>query len=91
MADWTLEPLLERLPQLSLPVLLIAGARDMAVPPHVSQRATARLPMATYSELAGLGHLAHEEAPEAVTAPILEFLGKYCALGADGKSPARLA
>lgn len=91
MADWTLEPLLERLPQLSLPVLLIAGARDMAVPPHVSQRATTRLPIATYVELAGLGHLAHEEAPEAVAGPILELLGKHCALGADGKSPGSLS
>lgn len=74
MADWQLEPLLERLPQIGLPVRLIAGAGDVAVPAHVSQRAADWLPSAEYVELPGLGHLAHEEAPEAVATQIAGFL-----------------
>ncbi len=77
MADWDLEPLLERLPQIALPVLLIAGAGDVAVPARVSQRAAGWLPAGAYLELPGLGHLAHEEAPEQAAAPIMDFLHRH--------------
>lgn len=70
MAAWRLEGLLARLPQIALPVLLIAGAADRTVPPSVSARAAGRLPQAECRTLPGLGHLMHEEAPDRV-APLL--------------------
>lgn len=79
MAEWKLEPLLERLPQIDLPLLLITGAEDMAVPPEVSRQAAARMPRASHMNLSGLGHLAHEEAPETVARPILSFLSEHLA------------
>ncbi|ARU02887.1 alpha/beta fold hydrolase BchO [Yoonia vestfoldensis] len=61
MAQWSLDGLLARLPQISAPVHLISGLNDKTVPPSVSRDAAARLPQARLTELAQLGHLAHEE------------------------------
>jgi len=61
MAQWSLDGLLARLPQIDTPVHLITGANDKAVPPKTSADAVARLPNATLTALDGLGHLAHEE------------------------------
>ncbi|HMO73440.1 MAG TPA: alpha/beta fold hydrolase [Paracoccaceae bacterium] len=74
MAAWRLEGLLGRLPQITLPVLLLAGANDRTVPPEVSARAAGRLPQADCRSLPGLGHLMHEEAPGRIAAPILDWL-----------------
>jgi magnesium chelatase accessory protein len=74
MADWRIDPLLVRLPDLATPVLLLTGSRDGAVPPQVSARQAARLPAATHRDLPGYGHLLHEEAPEATAAEITGFL-----------------
>lgn len=74
MAQWSLDALLARLPQMAVPLLLIAGARDLAVPAEVSRKVAGQKPGTIYAELPGLGHLAHEEAPEAVAAQILPFL-----------------
>lgn len=82
MAQWSLDPLLARLPTMTLPVLLIAASGDVAVPPEVSRRVAARMPTAVLAELPDLGHLAHEEAPEAVAALNRPFLAQH--LGATG-------
>jgi magnesium chelatase accessory protein len=74
MAQWNLEPLLERLPQIMVPTLLIASTGDKAVPSVVSALAAARMARAVSVELPAYGHLVHEEAPEAVAAQILPFL-----------------
>jgi magnesium chelatase accessory protein len=74
MAQWQLEPLLERLPQIAVPTLLITGAGDKAVPPRVSAEAAARMPRATHLALPRYGHLVHEEAPAVVADAILPFL-----------------
>lgn len=81
MAEWRLDPLLERLPRIAVPTLFLTAARDGAVPPRVSARAAERMPAATLHALPDHGHLVHEEAPEAVAAPILDFLART--LGAD--------
>lgn len=70
MAQWQLDGLLARLGRIAVPVDLIAGLNDKAVPPQTSRDAAAAIPTARLTELAGLGHLAHEEAPEAVLAAI---------------------
>lgn len=76
MAQWQLEPLLERLPQMQVPTLLIASDRDKAVPASVSRAAAARMARASYVEMEGWGHLVHEEAPQEVGGLILSFLDR---------------
>ena len=61
MAQWTLEDLSRRLPQIAVPVLLLTGDADRAVPPATSIDAAARLPQGRHLTLGPLGHLAHEE------------------------------
>lgn len=61
MAQWSLDNLLDQLDQIDLPVHLITGSDDLAVPPSTSKQAAARLPQAKVTVLEGLGHLAHEE------------------------------
>ncbi|MBD3763494.1 MAG: alpha/beta fold hydrolase [Rhodobacterales bacterium] len=74
MAAWRLEPLLDRMGAIDVPVLLIAGGRDRAVPPEVSQAAAARLPGAQALLLPDLGHLAQEEAADGLADRILPWL-----------------
>jgi magnesium chelatase accessory protein len=66
MAQWQLDGLLARLPQITTPVTLITGHADGAVPPDVSDRAAALIPGARLISLPGLGHLAHEEDPDQI-------------------------
>ncbi len=75
MAQWSLEGLVARLPSLDVPTLLVAGANDRTVPPEVSRTAAARMPDAEALVLPGLGHLMHEEAPEAVADVIRARIG----------------
>lgn len=70
MAGWDLEPLLRDLPRLKVPVLLVAGARDGMVPARQAGETARRLARPEILELAGLGHLAHEEAPDRIAALI---------------------
>ncbi len=66
MAQWRLDGLLARLPDLRAQVTLIAAAGDRAVPPRTSHEAATRIDRATVIDLPRLGHLAHEEAPEVI-------------------------
>lgn len=72
MAQWKLDPLMERLPEVTADVHLIVGSNDSTVPPTSSRNAAARIPGAKLSELPGLGHLMHEDAPEQVLQHILD-------------------
>lgn len=71
MAQWSLDGLLARLGQIDLPVHLITGLSDKAVPPGVSRDACAKMTNARLTELQGLGHLAHEEDPAQIADLIL--------------------
>ncbi len=73
MAGWDLKPLLRDMPRLAPSLVLVVGAGDRTVPPGDSARVRAVLPSARIVTLPGLGHLAHEERPEAV-AEIIEGL-----------------
>jgi magnesium chelatase accessory protein len=75
MASWDLAPLARALPRLDVPLLLLHGTEDKAVPPRVSEEVAARVPNGRVVLLPGLGHLPHEEAPAAVAAPLLAALG----------------
>lgn len=75
MADWKLRPLLSRLPMIDAPALLLVGSQDGTVPPATSRDAARALPSGAVRLLSGLGHLAHEEAPEGIAQEIRDFLG----------------
>jgi magnesium chelatase accessory protein len=70
MARWNLHPLQRRLPELAVPVDLVVGERDLAVPPADARTVAARLAHARIVRLPELGHLAHEEDPRAAAAAI---------------------
>ncbi len=74
MARWSLSALRRDLAAIDVPTLLIAGEEDAAVPPSVSVEAAGTMPRARALALPGLGHLAHEEAPEDVAAAILDHM-----------------
>lgn len=86
MAQWQLEPLLERLPLITVPVLLIGATQDHAVPPSVSLQAARLLPRGDYAEMSGYGHLVHEEAAEATASLILPFLADHKAVLSEAPS-----
>ncbi len=76
MAQWQLDGLLSRLPKIDTPTLFLTGSADRAVPASVSRDAAARMPHAEVVEIAGMGHLLHEEAAEAMLPILLPFLKK---------------
>ncbi len=71
MANWNLDALDRDLPRLSARTLLVVGSEDKAIAPDTAFAVRDRLPDARVALLRGLGHLAHEEAPERVAAAIL--------------------
>tara|TARA_R100000322_G_scaffold133072_4_gene88994 strand:- start:41360 stop:42229 length:870 start_codon:yes stop_codon:yes gene_type:complete len=81
MTNWKIDPLLADLPQISVPVRLITGSGDTSVPPDTSREAAACLPHSSVVSFEGLGHLAHEEAPERVCREISGFLSDEARAG----------
>jgi len=76
MAQWDLGPLLSRLPDSNAHGLLIAATNDRAVPFATSRDLARRMANMRYSEVEGLGHLLHEEAPQRVATLILDYLAE---------------
>lgn len=72
MAEWDLETLARDLAGLSVPLQLIVGARDRAVPPKNAYRIAQIAPRATVAVMRGVGHLSHEEAPVETARLILD-------------------
>ena len=78
MANWDLPQLERDLPRLKTPLSLIVGSNDQTVSPRQAARLRALWPAASASEqptlttVEGLGHLAHEERPDAVASIVLE-------------------
>lgn len=74
MARWDLEPLLAALPGLTPRLLLLAGAADATVPVAQSVQVSRAVTGSRLEVLPGLGHLAHEEAPERFASRLLTAL-----------------
>lgn len=74
LANWRLEDLQARLPELQPPLWLAAGLGDRTLAPVRSLELARRLKGARFVPLPGLGHLAHEEAPEVVSGLLEEML-----------------
>jgi len=66
MAHWDLAGFARRLPELEVPSLFLAGSKDRAVPTEDADWAAGTVKQGSSGVLEGLGHLAHEEAPERV-------------------------
>ena len=74
LANWRLEDLQARLPELQPPLWLAAALGDRTLAPVRSLELARRLKGARFVPLPGLGHLAHEEAPEVVSGLLREML-----------------
>lgn len=70
MANWDLETLKRDLPSFAVPLHLIHGSGDKAIPLAKAREAAVLVPGATLDVLPGLGHLAHEESATIVVARI---------------------
>jgi magnesium chelatase accessory protein len=76
MANWDLPALRTRMDEVANPVLLLHGVNDPAIPLDWARDAARWLPKARLDVLPGLGHLAHEEAPDKTAAHIAAFLAE---------------
>jgi len=76
MAAWDLRLFAGRLDALRVPVHLLAGDADRTIPLRHAHRLRARLAQASLQVLPGLGHLAHEEAPDIVASAVLDHLNR---------------
>jgi magnesium chelatase accessory protein len=66
MANWDLAALAGDLQKLAPPLVLVIGSNDRTISPTTALRVREILPSAELVTLPGLGHLAHEERPEAI-------------------------
>lgn len=72
MAHWELVPLVRRMDGLEVPVWLVSGENDRAVPASEARRIARRLRHGTVLDMPECGHLAHEERPEAACRIVLD-------------------
>ena len=73
MADWDLATLQRDLSWLATPLLLLHGDNDAAIPIASARRASGLVADGRLIALPGLGHMAHEERPQAVARHIVDF------------------
>lgn len=67
MADWDIGAIGGSLRPIAKRCHLLAAAGDLAVPPVQARRLSTRYPGLAATEIEGVGHLAHEEAPQRIT------------------------
>ncbi len=77
MANWDLPTLRTRMHAIANPVLLVHSDNDAAIPLGWAREASGWLSDCELEVLKGLGHLAHEEAPERVHAAIMGFARRH--------------
>jgi abhydrolase domain-containing protein 6 len=68
--------LLEELPKITCPVMLISGKEDSVVPPEQAQEASQRLPQATLEIMEACGHMPQLEEPEEFARRVSEQIFK---------------
>jgi 2-succinyl-6-hydroxy-2,4-cyclohexadiene-1-carboxylate synthase len=74
-----LDPIWDELPRLAMPVLALAGENDSTYR-AAADRIASLVPRGRSDVIAGAGHAAHLEAPEAVRDAILAFVGEFSSL-----------
>ncbi len=77
MANWDVSPLMRDLPGIQARLTLMVGSGDETVSPEESRRVQRMTPDSRLVELDGLGHLAHEEAPDLAAAHIMEAVARH--------------
>lgn len=82
MANWDLPTLRRRMGAIANPVLLIHADNDAAIPLDWAREVDGWLNDSRLEVMAGLGHLAHEVAPERIAPPILQFAAEHAILPA---------
>lgn len=73
MANWNLLAMEQQIAGLSIPLALVTGAFDRAVPPRDAQIVASRCSLARVVALPYGGHLVHEERPADVAALVAEM------------------
>lgn len=69
--------LLDALPHVRIPTLVLWGTRDRVIPPHQSQAAVTRLPHGNLAIIPGAGHIPHVECPDLVVSALSRFLPRH--------------
>jgi magnesium chelatase accessory protein len=75
MANWDLDRLERSLPRMTVPLVLVTGEHDRAIPPSDARVIAARLRSARVMPLGYGGHLVHEESPDRVAQLITDLSG----------------
>jgi len=88
MASWDLHPLQRELPHLAPHLVLVAGGRDRMIPPSHALRVRRLVPGAEMVVLPDLGHLAHEERPDAIARLVARLAAESDTLTMRRGSPA---
>lgn len=65
---------LDELPRIRVPTLVIAGAEDTPIPPKMAKRLAAAIPQARFEVIPGAGHSSSVEQPTKITAAISNFI-----------------
>ncbi len=73
MAAWDLVGLKKALPKIELPVLILQGDRDTAIPVAAAREAADAMTEARVEVSTGLGHLLHEERPAETLTRVVAF------------------
>ena len=71
------DSILERLPDIDSPTLVIVGAEDASLPVACSQEIAATIPNSQLVVVPGAGHLSSLENPEAVNRAMIGFLDSF--------------
>jgi magnesium chelatase accessory protein len=82
MANWDLHALWRDLPALKVPLRIVVGSNDRAVPPAQAREVLARIRAPAPGglvEAPGLGHLAHEERPDWAVDQVQALADEACA------------
>ena len=69
------EVLVDRLPSLKVPTLVVWGARDRVFPESQARDAVARLQEGSLALIPDCGHMPHVECPDRFLAALSGFLG----------------
>ena len=65
----------QRLQEITQPVLIVHGTRDLGVPVHAAERAASLLPNARLQLIDGAGHWTQRDRPALFNQLLREFLG----------------
>ena len=71
------EVLVDRLPLLKVPTLVVWGTRDRVFPKSQAREAVAHLPEGSLTFIPDCGHMPHVECPDSFLTALNEFLGEH--------------